>query len=225
MPQSRKRPRHATAIPDAGREHGLPYAAKVGTTGPSAIEQNIFTATEHLLATTSLDDLTVAHILDRAGISRTTFYRYFTSKHHVVSDLLTALQAELIDVMQPWYTRAASPPEQALTESISAVAAVWERRRPVLRACSENWHSDREIGERWVAMMDGFAEGTSRQIDHERRVGSAPKGVNSWKLAVHLTWSSERQLYLAGFGMYGRRMERDAVDVIVATWLGSIYRE
>jgi AcrR family transcriptional regulator len=201
----------------------LPFAGKAETEAPSPVEQEIFDAMEELLTTTSLDDLAVAQILEKADVSRTTFYRYFTSKHQVVSALLAALQLELVDVMQPWYTRPEESPKQALTESITAVAQLWQRHRPVLRACSENWHSDPEIGEKWVAMMDRFASGTSRQIEYERRRGLAPKGVSSRKLALHLTWSSERQLYLAGFGMYGPKLEMDAVETIVAMWLGSIY--
>jgi AcrR family transcriptional regulator len=225
MARARPRPRHVTTTADTGREHGLPFAAKAVSAEPSAIEQGIFTATEELLQETSLDDLAVAQILERADVSRTTFYRYFTSKHQVVSAMLGALQAELVDVMQPWFARGDREPEAALRDAMSAVASVWARHRPVLRACSEHWHADPEIGERWVMMMDRFAADISKQIDRERRKGNAPKGVSSSKLAMHLTWGSERLLYLAGFGMCGPRMEDDAVDAIVATWLGTVYHQ
>ncbi|MGH2937909.1 MAG: TetR/AcrR family transcriptional regulator [Solirubrobacterales bacterium] len=192
---------------------------------PSAVEQEIFDATEQLLTETSLDALTVAEILEKADVSRTTFYRYFSSKHQVVSALLASLQLEMVDMMQPWYTRDVQPPLEALNASITAVAAVWERHRPVLRACSENWHSDPEIGERWVQMMDRFVAGVSERIEHERQLGLAPKGASSHRIALALTWGSEQQLYLAGFGMYGPNLERDAVDTLVSIWLGSIYHQ
>jgi AcrR family transcriptional regulator len=223
MVRGRQRPRTASVSAVRGDEPSFPFAAKVKGDGPSEIEQAIFGATEELLESTSLEDLTVADILERAGISRTTFYRYFTSKHHVVSAMLDTLQAELGGVMHPWYSRADAPPEKALRSAIAAVADVWARHRPVLRAASEHWHSDPEIGRRWVAMMDLFAADITKQIDRERTRGGAPKGLDSRQLALNLTWGSERTLYLAGFGIFGSRLEKDAVDTIVATWLGTIY--
>jgi AcrR family transcriptional regulator len=202
----------------------LPFAGKAAEAdAPSAVEQEVFDATESLLTGTSLDDLTVAQILEKADISRTTFYRYFSSKHQVVSALLASLQLEMVDMMQPWYSREEQSPREALEASMTAVAKIWERHRPVLRACSENWHTDPEIGERWVQMMDRFTAGVSRRIEHERRLGDAPEGVSSHRIALALTWGSERQLYLAGFGLYGPQLEKDAVETLVAIWLGSIY--
>jgi len=220
MARAHQRPRTAKNSA-AVTERPFPFAAR--GTSRSTIEQTIFDATEDLLQSTSLEDLTVAHILERADISRTTFYRYFTSKHQVVSAMLEAVQQELVDVMQPWFTRGDRAPDAALSDALGSVADVWGRHRPVLRACSEHWHSDPEIGERWVAMMDRFTSDISRQIDRERKAGEAPKGVDSRKLALHLAWSCERLFYLAGFGLAGDNREQDAVDVLVAAWVGALY--
>lgn len=199
------------------------FAAKTRPEAPSVAEQRIFDATEKLLESTSLEELTVAAILQRAGISRTTFYRYFTSKHQVVSALLQLLQVELVGVMRPWGSRGDRAPHEALREAWEAAAAVWARHRPVLRACSEHWHADPEIGQGWVAMLERFATQIAQQIDEARETGAAPKGIDSRKLALHLTWSSERMLYLAGFGLMGEKFEADAVEVIVANWLATVF--
>ena len=49
----------------------------------------IFEATESLLADVPLHDLSVAQIIERAGVSRATFYFYCSSKFAVVEGLLT----------------------------------------------------------------------------------------------------------------------------------------
>ncbi len=54
----------------------------------SNVESGIFAATESLLQHTPLGDLAVADILREADVSRTTFYKYFTSKAMVVSAML-----------------------------------------------------------------------------------------------------------------------------------------
>jgi AcrR family transcriptional regulator len=222
---TRPRQRSRTKSPPFGGNATrlFPFAVKAKKDAPSEIERSIFEATEDLLQSISFDELTVAHILERAGISRTTFYRYFTSKHLVVSAMLDELQAELVDVMRVWVQRADRAPEKALSDAMTAVADLYTRHRPVLRAGSENWHSDPEIGERWVRMMDRMSADIAQQIEHERKRGSAPGGVDSRSLARCLIWGSERAFYLAGYGHLGAKLERDAVDVIVATWLGSIY--
>jgi AcrR family transcriptional regulator len=190
---------------------------------PSPTETAIFAATEELLAENSIADLPVALILERAGVSRTTFYRYYASKSQIVSALLTRVQAELVDVMQPWFNRGDRAPQDALDEAMRSVAEVWRAHRPVMRASTESWHSDREIGERWMAMMDRFTDDIARQIERERRRGSAPRGVDSRRLAQLLTWSSERMLYLGGFGLTGPGDELGTVETLVSMWMKTIY--
>jgi len=214
--------RQATApstptLPFARREEQAPER--------SPVEQSLFEATEKLLRDVSLNDLRVEDILSGAGVSRTTFYHYFKSKHAVVAAMLVDLQAELVDVMSPWFKREDAPPAAALREAISAVADVWSAHRPTFRASSECWHDVPEIGEPWAAMMARFSTDIARQIKRERKSGDAPAGVDADQLAVSLTWSSERVLYLAGWGMLGKGGERDAVDAVVAMWIGAIYGE
>jgi AcrR family transcriptional regulator len=202
----------------------LPYAAKLGhRKEKGSVEDAVFAATEELLLTYPIADVTVAQILERAGVSRTTFYHYFTSKLTVVSAMLDNLQTELVDVMRPWFGRGERDPEAALRESLVAVAGVWAKHRPVMRASTENWHAEPELGERWVAMMDRFIVDIAAQIDRERAAGAAPPGADSRQIATTLVWAGERLMYIAGWGMMGHNLERDAVDGMVATWMGAVY--
>ena len=211
---------------DVSATANFPFATKANseTAGASLIQRRIFDATEQLLQTKSLGDLTVADILPVAGVSRTTFYRYFTSKHMVVSARLKELQDELLGVMLPWSTRGKRPPGEALREAMTDVATVWSLHRPVLRASSESWHREPEIGEQWVAMINTFVADIAHQIDRERKAGVAPDGIDSTELARHLAWGSERMLYLAGFGICGPGLEKDVVESLVAVWTSVIYK-
>jgi AcrR family transcriptional regulator len=203
----------------------MPYdTRKAAPKGPSLAEQSIFATTEALLSSTPLSDLTVEEILQPAGVSRTTFYKKFGSKYSVVSALLENLQAELVDIMRPWFADQQATPTTALREAITAVAELWQRHRPILRASSENWHAEPEVGRPWTAMMDRFLHDIAEKIDNERRHGIAPPGVDSTALARTLVWSSERMLYLAGFGLCGQHHELDVIDALVATWVGTIYQ-
>jgi hypothetical protein len=138
--------------------------------------------------------------------------------------MLQSLQAELVDIMRPWFAHQESTPTSALREAITAVAELWERHRPILGASGENWHAEPEIGRPWTAMMDRFVHDMADEIDDERQPGIAPAGVDSTALARTLVWSSERMLYLAGFGLCGHHHELDVVEPLVATWAGVIYQ-
>jgi AcrR family transcriptional regulator len=203
----------------------MPYdTRKAAVKGPSGAEQSIFATTEALLNTTPLSDLTVEEILQHAGVSRTTFYKKFASKYSVVSAMLKNLQAELVDIMRPWFADEQATPSAALRDAITAVAELWQRHRPILRASSENWHAEPEVGRPWTAMMARFVHDIAEKIDEERLRGIAPAGVDSTALARTLVWSSERMLYLAGFGLCGDHRELDVIDALVATWVGTIYQ-
>jgi len=212
-----------TPTPAEGRTHPF-WASTTPSRQVSNVELGVFAATEALLQRMAIGELTVADILTEAKISRTTFYKYFTSKGMVVSAMLRACRVELLDVSRPWTKRGKRPPEDALHETISSVAKVWARHRPVLRASSESWHSESEIGQEWVAMMDDFVDDITRQINRERKSGVAPAGADSKQIAIHLAWGGERLFYLAGFGLCGPGLESDVVDTMVAVWLAAIYK-
>jgi AcrR family transcriptional regulator len=65
--------------------------------GPAATERQIMSATERLLGSTPLAELNVARILTEAGISRATFYAYFTSKYGPVAALLKQTMDAIYD--------------------------------------------------------------------------------------------------------------------------------
>src|SRR5213076_1135864 len=65
--------------------------------GSTTAEQEIFAATERLLATVTARDLSVAQILEEASISRGTFYHYFSSKWEVIIALATRVMEDIHD--------------------------------------------------------------------------------------------------------------------------------
>src|SRR6516225_471770 len=115
-------------------------------TGDSHTEVAIFEATERLLGHVRLQDLSVAQIVERAGVSRATFYFYFSSKYAVVAGLLARVMDDIYSVMQPFVRRTEdSRAEDVLRESLQAAARVWALHRALLRGVMENWHAVPEL--------------------------------------------------------------------------------
>jgi AcrR family transcriptional regulator len=193
--------------------------------GTSETEIAIFDATERLLAEVPLHDLSVAQIIAAAGISRATFYFYFSSKFAVVSGLLARVMEEIFEVVQPFTQRDEDvAPEEALKDSLSAAVALWASHRPALRAIHEHWNTTEDLRTLWTGVVERFTEAVGDEIDRERKAGLASTGVDSRQIAATLLWGTERCLYVAGLGV-DRNLpdEASALAPLMALWTGALY--
>jgi AcrR family transcriptional regulator len=193
--------------------------------GTSETETAIFEATERLLEEVPLHDLSVAQIIAAAGISRATFYFYFSSKFAVVSGLLARVTDELFDVIRPFTERREDvPPRQALAESLSASVKLWGVHRAPLRAVHEHWNTTDELRELWLGVVTRFTEAIAEEIDRQRAAGLARPGVDSRRLAASMLWATQSCLYVAALGVDRHLPDEDAaLAPLMALWSGALY--
>jgi TetR/AcrR family transcriptional regulator, ethionamide resistance regulator len=208
-------PLAATRSADRPRAHG----------GTSDTEIAIFDATERLLAEMPLHDLSVAQIIAAAGISRATFYFYFSSKFAVVSGLLARVMDEIFTVVQPFTLRQEGvAPEEALRKSLSAAIGLWASHRPALRAVHEHWNTTDELRTLWIGVVNRFTEAIANEIDRERSEGLAGGGADSRQIAAACLWGTECVLYVAGLGVDSNLPdEESSLDALMAIWTGALY--
>jgi AcrR family transcriptional regulator len=193
-------------------------------TGSSEPEAAIMRAGERLLAQIPLAELSVADILAESGVSRATFYFYFSSKFAVVSSLLAQLYDQMFESVGPYVSEEPRDPVAALRASIEAAAAFWHEHAPALRAVHEHWPMVPELREAWLEIIERFTQAVAARIDAERTSGSAPAGLASRELASSLLWGTDRCMYIAGLGV-DRHLPSEAhsVEAVLALWVGSIY--
>jgi TetR/AcrR family transcriptional regulator, ethionamide resistance regulator len=191
--------------------------------GNSDTEIAIFRATEKLLAKQPFADLSVAQIIERARISRASFYHYFSSKLGVIAGLLVAVMDDIFDIASPFLRRPDATITESLRISIQNAVDVWTEHRVLLRVVMENWASSDELEAQWTGVMNRFAEAVAIEIDDERDAGQLPPGLPSRELASALIWSTERCLYIAGRQAHGTNFdERAHVEVLVTLWAGTL---
>jgi AcrR family transcriptional regulator len=197
---------------------------RVADTEASAAE-SIFSATARLLGRESFSDVSVAQILTEAGVSRATFYFYFSSKFSVLSGLLERAMNDIFETVQPFLARSPDdPPTVALERSIRAVTQAWHRHRAVLQAANHHWHGEPELRNLWLAITERFITAGAAEIDRERAAGIVTSPVPSRTLAATLFWGTERVLYIAGLGVEPTLAdEESAVDALVTMWRGTLY--
>lgn len=208
-------PLAATRSADRPRAHG----------GTSDTEIAIFDATERLLAELPLHDLSVAQIIAAAGISRATFYFYFSSKFAVVSGLLARVMDEIFEVVQPFVQRPdGMTPDDALRRSLTGATELWASHRPAMRAIHEHWNTTPELRTLWITVVDRFTTAVAAEIDREREAGIAPTGAASRQIAAALLWGTERCLYVAGLGVDPDLPdEQRTLEPLLAMWIGTLY--
>jgi AcrR family transcriptional regulator len=193
--------------------------------GSSAAEEQIFAATERLLASVSARDLSVAQILTEAKISRGTFYHYFSSKWEVIIALATTVMEDIHD----WIRLFSGGGEdraraEALRESIEQGTRVWAQHRAVLRAIVEHWREVPELRKMWLDVIERYAREIAEEIDRDRAAGIAPDGPDSLALAGALMWSTANTLYIAGLDeAQSLPSEEAALDVLFQIWSGAIF--
>jgi AcrR family transcriptional regulator len=193
--------------------------------GTSDTEIAIFDATERLLAEMPLHDLSVAQIITAAGISRATFYFYFSSKFAVVSGLLARVMDEIFTVVSPFTRREVEmAPEVALEQSLSAAISLWASHRPAMRAVHEHWNTTDELRSLWIGVVHRFTEAVASEIDRERSTGLATVTTDSRQVAATLLWGTECVLYVAGLGIDPNLPdEPSTLGPLMALWVGALY--
>jgi AcrR family transcriptional regulator len=193
--------------------------------GSSDVERRIFAATERALANVGARDLSVEQILAEAGVSRGTFYHYFSSKWEVINRLAANVMDDIYIRIQPFVMPGEDLPGlEGLRRSIAEGCEVWAEHRAVVRAITEHWRQVPELGTMWLEAFDRFTSAIAETIDRERASGRAPNGADSRRLAATLMWSTAYCLYLAGLDEIDDLPGEQALqESLLALWMGSLY--
>jgi TetR/AcrR family transcriptional regulator, ethionamide resistance regulator len=163
-------------------------------------QEAIIAATERLLRERPLNELTVADIIDAAGISRTSFYANFNSKTSVIAECLRRVMDQVTVAVEPFHSRSEIDPEAAIRVSLQRWLEICTAHGALLRTVSEEWPHDAELRQLWLEMLEALTAGTAKVIRGARERGQAPDGADARTLAACLMWGHERVLHVALVG-------------------------
>jgi TetR/AcrR family transcriptional regulator, ethionamide resistance regulator len=201
-----------------------PIHARPSARRYSRAESAILAATEQLLHERPLNQLSVADIVDAAGISRTSFYAYFNSKTAVIAECLRRVMDQVMVAVAPLHARSEGNPETAIRVSLQQWVEVCKVHGALLRAVSEEWPHDDELRGLWFEQMETVTLGTAKAIRGARRRGEAPPGADPEALAACLMWGYERVLHVALVGEAPALPDPDAiVEPLVQMMAGGLY--
>jgi AcrR family transcriptional regulator len=184
----------------------------------------VLAGTSRLLESVPLSELSVAQILEAAGVGRTSFYEHFSSKEDVVVKLMRSVSLEVADEIEPMFDRGERSPDEAMAEGIENLMRVGSRYAPLLVAASEEWPGVAELREIWFAMLADATARLGATIERDRAAGIAPPGADSEALAASLMWSAERAFHVAMTGEHAVLVDPETlVEPLVAVFVGAIY--
>ncbi|MFI9411402.1 TetR/AcrR family transcriptional regulator [Nocardia gamkensis] len=192
--------------------------------GGAAAELAVFAATEELLQSTSLHDLTVAQIIKHAKLSRANFYHYFASKFDVVVAMVSRLLTDTYTAEGPWNSELGRSRQRALDDNLERTIEMWSAHGPLICAVVENMHSNPALGAAWNVMLQRFVSAIAEQIEHERAADRAPAGAPAELVATVLVCGYERSFYIGQRGLDPRIPSPGAtVAAITELTLAGIY--
>jgi AcrR family transcriptional regulator len=171
-------------------------------------------------------EISVDDLAKGAGISRPTFYFYFSSKDAVLVALFERAIREA-DIAFAEHNQ--SPPAidryEMCRAGISVFFDTFARHRGVTRAAHEVRTSHPEVRELLAKFMDKWIDSTTEIIEAGRAAGLAPTTLPARDLATALYLMNERALFGSFTDEQPAIAQERLLDTLTHIWVTSIYGE
>jgi AcrR family transcriptional regulator len=192
---------------------------------PRDARDEILDAAEAALEECEFRELSVEELMRRTGMTRSTFYHYFSSLSEVAVALLERVRAELIAAAEP-LLNGSRDDDPALTfqRGIRDSATIFARHGRVLAAIHHAASQHADVERAWRdGILGWFIEQIARQL-RDLRVAGRTRVENPEELA--------RALLLMNQAVFVERLGKrppDSVDSVARTlsqiWVGAVLPE
>lgn len=147
-------------------------------------EEQILDATRSLLAEYPIDDVTIDDISSAAGISRTSFYFYFSSKQAVLTTLMERIWDEFTST-HDWFD-SEGPDTAGLREQLDAAATIWQTNGSIMACAARTGYTSgyAPLQEFLGRARGRFVERLAAKIERDRSAGLAPEGPAATEVAT-----------------------------------------
>jgi AcrR family transcriptional regulator len=153
----------------------------------------LLTALDELLQEHDLEDIAIADISARAGVTRSAFYFYFENKAACVAALGAEMYQEAIAAADHLFADDV-PPGRRIQRMVDSLFETWQSHRYLYRATLEASRTSAAIRELWDTYRESFVEPVATLIEEERAAGAAPPGPAGVTLATTLLELSDSTL-------------------------------
>lgn len=187
-------------------------------------EHAILVTLERLLEQRPLAEISVDDLAKGAGISRPTFYFYFSSKDAVLQALVEQVINEAdtnADAAMGGMDAAVEP--AAVWKAINALFSTFGSHRAVTLAGADARPTNTDVRVLWSRFMQKWIDHTTASIETERARGAAPETIAAKDLATSLNLMNERTMLAAFATEQPAVSPEQLVDTLAHIWVTSIY--
>ncbi|MFC5727721.1 MULTISPECIES: TetR/AcrR family transcriptional regulator [Nocardioides] len=177
-------------------------------------------ALDELLREQSLEEVNVAEVSRRAGVTRSAFYFYFESKAMAVMALMAELYddaSEAADLL----VKAEGEAEPRIRRVITILFDSVDKTPHTYRALLEARATSAAVRELWEAGRAEFASMVAEMIQRERVAGHATDGPAAEALATVLLDLNDHAVERHAVGSGPPREQH--IDALTHIWMRSIY--
>lgn len=165
-------------------------------------------------------DMTVAKIMDAAGLSRSAFYPHFRDLRAVMQVLLEIIGEEILTAAQPWVTGTGDPSE-LVEEALIGMVGVCYQRGPFLRAITDAAAMDKRFDEDWTGFLERFDEAACARIEADQAQGLTPK-FDALPVATALN-RLDAYTVVQAFGRHPRSPPEPVQAALARIWISTLY--
>ena len=144
---------------------------------PDEARQHIVDAARAALTDSDFAELTVASITERANMTRSSFYHYFSGLDELVMTLLEAFEAKIRAAVDPWLEGVEENipnPETKTTEVFIRMYRVFLEHRNTVRIANQAAGVSKRVFEQWqVRAVDYYVDKTAEFIAREVALGNS----------------------------------------------------
>jgi AcrR family transcriptional regulator len=165
-------------------------------------------------------EMTVNQLMASTSVSRSAFYQYFNDLHDVMESLLNMLQAEILNVDEPWLVGVGDPVD-LLRETLSELVDVCYERGPFLRAITDAAATDTRLEKAWVDFLSSFDDEGTARIEDDQEQGLIP-AFDAYPVMFTLNRLNAYTLIHA-FGQHPRKPKEPILEALERTWISTLY--
>jgi AcrR family transcriptional regulator len=177
-------------------------------------------AVEPMLNEATYSELKVEEIIKAGGISRTTFYVYFTDKVDLLRAMVETMLGEFHAVA--FWRLPDNINKEELRDGLRLVVATYRHHRLLLRALVEGAGYDGGLREIYDAFVGQGIVNATNHIKQGQAVGTVDPSLEPEGTARLLVWMGERALYQM-IGVEGREDDQDLLEPLADIFWRTLY--
>lgn len=142
----------------------------------------------------TFSNITVQQLLDKAGVSRATFYAHFQSKSDVLIRLTDELRESLLTLAREWDPAAGEDGADRFARFFEEVIRLHRAHQGVITAVREAASYDSAVSDFYTANLEGFEETTLRTILSQQAAGSTTTDLDAVSASQIIAWGGAQAI-------------------------------